>query len=470
MKLYNSLTRSKEEFIPLHDNTVNMYTCGVTVYDACHIGHARSLYIFDVIRRYLEYRGYKVNLVRNITDIDDKIINRSIELGLDWRELVDRYIEGYRQDIRDLGIRYGILDSDGEEPRATKNIPEIIDYIKALMEKGYAYEAEGDVYFEVRRFPGYGRLSGQDIEKMRGCVRIESAGHKRDALDFALWKRSKEGEPSWASPWGKGRPGWHIECSVMSQKFLGTRTLDIHAGGRDLIFPHHENEIAQSEAYSGRPFARYWIHHGLLTIKGRKMSKSLGNFITIRDALKRYPPDAIKLLFLQAHYSSPVDFSEENMAQANSALERLRIFFDKADRPKAEAAAGQMPVEETRKGIDALKQGFIDEMDDDFNTPRALGRLFEIITLAYADSARGRLCMSYARGIIEGLFTVFGLALKPDTGVEHKLELYIRSMIDKRNACRRVKDFKSADSIRDELRSKGIIIEDDKGKTSWRRL
>ena len=470
MKIYNSLTMSKEEFIPLNDNIVNIYTCGVTVYDACHIGHARSLYVFDLIRRYFEYRGYRVNFVRNITDIDDKIINRSIELGISWQKLVDKYIASYRQDLDALGIRHGILDSDGEEPRATKNIPEIIEYIKALIEKGYAYEAAGDVYFEVRKFPGYGKLSGQDIEKMRECVRIEPCDNKKDALDFALWKRSKEKEPSWDSPWSKGRPGWHIECSVMSQKFLKASTLDIHAGGGDLVFPHHENEIAQSEAYSGKPLARYWIHHGLLTIDGHKMSKSLGNFITIKDALKKYSLDAIKILFLQAHYSSPVDFSEEKIVQANAALERFRIFFDKTSRHEDKNAIHSIPDVESRKDIDTLKQGFIDAMDDDFNTPQALGKLFEIIKVSYADSAKGRLFMSYAGRTIEKLALIFNLDLKPNIEIDHALELYIDSMIDKRNACRRNKDFRSADSIRDELRAKGIVIEDDKGKTLWRKL
>ena len=469
MKIYNSLTRSKEEFIPLNDNTVNIYTCGVTVYDTCHIGHARSLYIFDLMRRYLEYRKYRVNFVRNITDIDDKIISRSIELGVSWQELVDKYITDYRQDLDALGIRHGILDSDGEEPRATKNIPEIIKYIKVLIEKGYAYEAEGDVYFEVRRFSGYGKLSGQDIEKMREGVRIEPGENKKDSLDFALWKKSKEKEPSWDSPWGKGRPGWHIECSVMSQKFLKAHTLDIHAGGRDLVFPHHENEIAQSEAYSGKLFAKYWIHHGLLTINGHKMSKSLGNFITIKDALKKYSLDAIKILFLQAHYSSPVDFSEEKIAQANAALERFRIFFDKTNRPEGKDVSGPVPDEGCKKDIDALKQGFIDAMDDDFNTPQALGKLFEMITVSYAGSARGHLCMRYAGKTIEELALIFNLDLRSNAEIDHDLELYIKSMIDKRNACRRDKDFKSADSIRDELRARGIIIEDDKGKTLWRK-
>jgi cysteinyl-tRNA synthetase len=469
MKIYNSLTRSKEDFLPLNKNIVNIYTCGVTVYDECHIGHARSLYVFDTMRRYLEYKGYKVNFVRNITDIDDKIINRSLELGVSWNELVDKYIISYRQDLEAFGISCGILDSGGEEPRATKNIPDIIEYIKVLIEKGFAYESKGDVYFDVRKFPGYGKLSGQDIEKMHEAVRIIPGENKKDPLDFALWKRSKENEPSWDSPWGKGRPGWHIECSVMSQKFLKTQTLDIHAGGVDLVFPHHENEIAQSEAYTGRPFTKYWVHHGLLTINGRKMSKSLGNFITIKDALKKYSPEAIKLLFLQAHYSSSMDFSEEKIAQADSALERFHIFFDKAERNKkshkAHYADGNI-----RQGIDALRQAFIDDMDDDFNTPKALGRLFEIMTLCYSKPECDSSSITYAAGTIEGLANIFNLKVKKDPDIDNNLESYIKSMLDKRDAFRRKKDFKSADLIRDQLREKGILIEDEKGKTIWRRL
>jgi cysteinyl-tRNA synthetase len=467
MKIYNSLTKLKEEFKPLHKNTVNIYTCGVTVYDECHIGHARSLYVFDVIRRYLEYKGYKVNFVRNITDIDDKIIKRSVELGIGWQALVNKYIASYRKDLDALGIRDGILDESGEEPRATKNIPEIIEYIKILMQKGYAYESTGDVYFDVRKFPGYGKLSGQNIEKMREGIRIAPGENKKDALDFALWKRSKENEPSWDSPWGKGRPGWHIECSVMSQKFLNTTTLDIHAGGADLVFPHHENEIAQSEAYSGRPFTKYWIHHGLLTINGQKMSKSLGNFITIKEALKNHAPDVVKLLFLQAHYSSPVDFSEQKMAQAESALERFHIFLNKAEKTQNK---GSMPDTGAKKDIDSLKQSFVDAMDDDFNTPQALGMLFEMITISYAHLVKGRACIQYAATAIRELAMIFNLELEPSGTVSAELESYVRSMIEKRNAFRRDKDFKSADSIRDELKSKGIIIEDEKGKTTWRKL
>ncbi|MDD5661277.1 MAG: cysteine--tRNA ligase, partial [Candidatus Omnitrophica bacterium] len=273
--IYNSLTREKKEFIPVSYPKVNIYTCGVTVYDDSHIGHARSLYIFDVIRRYLKYRGFDVKFVRNITDVDDKIINRANELKLKWQELVNKYIDKYYEDLEALGIEKGDF-----EPRATANIADMVKYIQALVDKDYAYEAGGDIYFNVRKFPGYGKLSGQSIDQMETGVRIGPSELKRDPLDFALWKKSKEGEPSWDSPWGKGRPGWHIECSVMSQKFLKVDTLDIHAGGRDLIFPHHDNEIAQAEAMTGKPFAKYWVHHGLLTINGQKMSKSLGNFVT----------------------------------------------------------------------------------------------------------------------------------------------------------------------------------------------
>jgi cysteinyl-tRNA synthetase len=468
MKIYNSLTGQKQEFIPLDDKIVNMYTCGVTVYDQCHIGHARSLYIFNVIRSYLEYKGYRVNFVRNITDIDDKIINRANELDTGWKDLVEKYISSYNDDLKALGIRQGILDEDGQEPRATKSIGDIIQYISVLMEKGYAYESGGDVYFEVRRFPGYGKLSGQDIEKMRNSIKPETGHGKRDMLDFALWKKSKQNEPSWNSPWGNGRPGWHIECSVMSQRFLKTSTLDIHAGGRDLVFPHHENEIAQSESYTGKPFARYWIHHGLLTINNAKMSKSSGNFITIKHALERYRTDALKILFLQAHYSSPVDFSEARMHEADAALKRFHVFFDKAKRVNT-------PVEKkTNQGfknsIDRLKQGFIQAMDDDFNTPQALSKLFEIVTVfntAYENDIAG---LDYAGIVLEELSSVLGLDLKVQAGIDQGLRLYIKRKIEERTSARKKRDFKQADSIRDELEAKGIAIEDTREGTIWRMI
>jgi len=323
--IFNSLTKKKEELTPQEDKTLRMYCCGVTVYDQCHIGHARSLYVFDVIRRYLTYRGYDVHFVRNITDVDDKIIAKAQERGRTFEDVVRENIEAYYRDLKDLGI-----DRADVEPRATENIPGMIEDIRGLIQKGFAYEAGGDVYYDVRKFKEYGRLSGQSIDKMEEAVRIEPDAKKKDPLDFALWKKSKEGEPFWESPWGRGRPGWHIECSCMSLKHLQCKTLDIHAGGRDLIFPHHENEIAQAEPVTGKPFARYWIHHGLLTIQGQKMAKSLGNFITVQEALQKYSADELKMFFLSSHYASPVDFTDGKLLEARKALNRFDILFWKA--------------------------------------------------------------------------------------------------------------------------------------------
>ena len=325
VQIYNSLTKKKEEFIPLSGNTVKMYTCGVTVYDQCHIGHARSLYVFDVIRRYLQFRGFKVEFVRNITDVDDKIIQKAIETQSTSKDVSEEQIRLYYEDMKALGVSKADV-----EPKATDNIPEMITHIQGLMDKGFAYAAQGDVYFNVRAFKDYGKLSGQSVDKMMEAVRIEKDSDKKDPLDFALWKSSKPSEPTWESPWGPGRPGWHIECSCMSMKHLKTQTLDIHAGGRDLIFPHHENEVAQSEALTGKPFAKYWIHHGLLTINGQKMSKSLGNFITIKDALTKYTADEIKMFFLFSHYTSAIDFTEEKILEAKKALAKFDVLFWKA--------------------------------------------------------------------------------------------------------------------------------------------
>jgi len=471
MQIYNSLTKEKQEFIPIKKNLINMYTCGVTVYDDCHIGHARSLYIFDVIRRYLEYRGYKVNFVRNITDIDDKIIKRANELNTDWKELVDKYIASYKDDLKALGIRQGLVDKDGQEPRATKSIPDMIEYIKVLIEKGYAYEIEGDVYFDVRSFPEYGKLSGQNIDQMREGVRIEADSKKKDPLDFALWKESKENEPSWESPWGKGRPGWHIECSVMSQKFLKTDTLDIHAGGRDLIFPHHENEIAQAQAKTAKPFANYWIHHGLLTIESQKMAKSSGNFITIKYALKKYPVDALKIFYLQAHYSSSMDFSEKSMEAAKATYANIDgVMRRLVKRYKTKDASKVVP--EALEAIEGFKDKFIECMDDDFNTPNAFAVLFELIHRCnnqlqkkdmYSDCFIGKVT-----DLIKEMAGIFGLVFMKDEDPE--LKKFAESRIEERNLARKNKDFKKADSIRDELLSKGIAIEDTKEGTTWRKL
>jgi len=474
----NSLSRKKEEFIPLNPPKVNIYTCGVTVYDECHIGHARSLYIFDVIRRYLKYRGFDVKFVRNITDIDDKIINRANELKTDWKELVKKYIGSYYGDLAVLRI-----DKADDEPSATENIEVMKKHIQGLIEKGYAYQTETGVYFSVRKFKDYGKLSGQSIDQMLSGVRKEADETKEDPLDFALWKKSKPGEPSWGSPWGEGRPGWHIECSVMSAKYLKTNTLDIHAGGRDLIFPHHENEIAQSEALTGKPFAKYWIHHGLLTINGQKMAKSLGNFITIKEVLSKYPADVLKIFYLQAHYSSPIDFSWEKMEEAKQALERITILLG-----KIEASASSSKPQETggmAQELENIQNKFIAAMDDDFNTPQALASIFELVTLANKNIDNSDFIYT-TKDILKELLNVLGVSLRvsksvtitPDAlaiSVELKEPVVITdeeisSAILKRVKARKDKNFTLSDKIRKELEEKGIILEDTKdGKTTWRR-
>ena len=482
IKLYNTLTKQKEEFQPIGPPRVKMYTCGVTVYDDCHIGHARSLYIFDVIRRYLKYRGFDVQLVRNITDVDDKIINRARESNTDPKALVDKYIAAYYRDLGHLGVSKADV-----EPRATENIPEMIKHIQELVTKGFAYPTATGVYFSVRKFPGYGKLSGQSIDQMLEGVRKTSDETKNDPLDFALWKAAKDSEPFWESPWGRGRPGWHIECSVMSQKYLGVETLDIHAGGRDLVFPHHENEIAQSEALSGKPFAKYWIHHGLLTINQQKMSKSLGNFITIQDVLKKYPADVLKILYLQAHYSSPVDFSWEKMEAAKTAYEKILILTTKLDNFLTHNNCTSETPWSTRKAS-LRRQFFEDEfiavMDDNFNTPKGLSVLFDMISACYGELATddpSRLqTLPYAKRIIDLIARVFGLQLKPNK-ITHAATIesnaFIRALsneeIEKklslRNEYKKGKNFSEADKIRHELSSAGIIIEDNKdGTVTWR--
>ena len=464
--IYNSLTRKKEELIPLNPPQIKMYTCGVTVYDESHIGHARSLYIFDVLRRYLKYRGFDVSFVRNITDIDDKIINRANELKIDWRALVNKYIDSYDEDLKLLGIQRADF-----EPRATENIPDMVKCIESLIDKGYAYETGGDVYFNVRKFPGYGKLSGQSIDQMEKGVRIEPSELKKDPLDFALWKTSKENEPSWDSRFGNGRPGWHIECSVMSQKFLETDTLDIHAGGRDLIFPHHENEIAQAEALSGKPFAKYWLHHGLLTINGQKMAKSLGNFITIKDFIAKYNDiNILKMFFLSAHYASPVDFTHEKMLESKQALERILILLDKIERQGVERRL--VVASKKFKEIEEIKNKFIEAMDDDFNMPQGLACLFELVNLTNKNIDDLDFVAS-AKNLLFELEDIFGLDLKKRIYSEEITSgakiINIPKLIDKRNTARKKGDFKEADDIRKELEEKGIILEDTKDGTTWRR-
>lgn len=473
ISIYNSLTRKKEEFIPLKPPQVNIYTCGVTVYDESHIGHARSLYIFDVIRRYLGYRGFEVRFVRNITDIDDKIINRANELKVDWQELVKKYIDRYYEDLKALGIEKG--DS---EPRATENIPGMIKYIQGLIEKGYAYVTASGVYFSVRKFKNYGKLSGQSIEQMLTGVRKEPDETKEDPLDFALWKISKPQEPSWPSPWGNGRCGWHIECSVMSQKFLKTDTLDIHAGGMDLIFPHHENEIAQSEALTGKPFAKYWIHHGLLTINGQKMAKSLGNFVTVKDFLEKYKDaDILKLFFLSAHYSSPLDYNDKKIEETKKALSSISLLLGEIDK-KGTGIPGQQGTSRKFPEIEEIKNKFIEVMDNNFNTPQALDALFELVTLANKNI--DDLDFIYKiKDTLKEFFAIFGLSPKKIIRKSVTItsdayiiteEEHIMLKIQEREKARREGNYSLADKIRIELEDKGIILEDTKdGKTTWRR-
>ncbi|MFH1093624.1 MAG: cysteine--tRNA ligase [Candidatus Omnitrophota bacterium] len=474
LKIYNSLSSKKDEFKPQTSGRVNMYTCGVTVYDACHIGHARSLYIFEVIRRYLKFRGFDIKLVRNITDVDDKIINKAREWAkrdkVSLKEAFDNvrnfYIKDYYKDLESLGLPCADV-----EPKATDNIKEIQTYINDLIAIDFAYEKEGNVYFSPRKLKGYGDLSGNSLDQVLESVRIEADPLKEDPVDFALWKKAKEEEPAWDSPWGKGRPGWHIECSVMSQKYLGVDTLDIHGGGRDLIFPHHENEKAQAEALTGKKFANYWIHHGLLTIDSQKMAKSLGNFVTIKDVLKRYPADILKIFYLQAHYSSSIDFSWKKMEEAKKAYERIERLKEKLEKTYGEVDASK-PGKSGEGNIGEYRTAFMGAMDDDFNMPKALAVFFDMVyecnKLIENNTQNKDLILSDALSVMKEMAEVFCLTfLKQklislsDGEIEKKVKLRLKY--------KKEKDFKSADKVRDELLECGIIIEDTKdGKTTWR--
>lgn len=468
----NSLTKKKEEFVPLVPDEVKIYSCGVTVYDDCHVGHARSLFIFDALKKYLEFKKYKVKLVRNITDVDDKIINRANQEGVDFFQIRQRYIDNYYRDLKEFEIEKADF-----EPMATENIFYMVDHIKQLIDRGYAYEADGDVYFSVRSFVEYGRLSGQSLDDMMTAVRIEKDEKKKDPLDFALWKKSKPHEPFWESPWSQGRPGWHIECSTMSMRYLRAQTLDIHAGGRDLIFPHHENEIAQAQALTGKVFARYWIHHGLLTINGKKMSKSLGNFVTIQDVLKKYRPDVLKLFFLSAHYGSPMDFSYEALEKTKRAYEKIEEFLSKVGSAKVDLEKVSLAC---KQEIDPFLKQFERVLDDDFNTAQGLAVLFELLSVGnkyllieqnHWDAAYVADCfMCLARAI--GLSLKLSLEIKQFSNIE-RIKMTdasvvtldadrIEKLILERRKARQNKDFKRADEIRDFLKKNGVVVEDTK--------
>ncbi len=458
MKIYNTLTRKKEDFQP-KKNRVSMYVCGPTVYDDPHIGHVRSAYVFDVVRRYFEYKKYKVTFVRNVTDVDDKIINKAREefkgedLNNAAKKVSDRYLRSYHRYMDALGIK-----RPDKEPRATDYIDKMKKFIALLIRRGVAYESDGDVYFDIKKAKDYGKLSNQSLEMLESGARVSPEENKKDPLDFALWKKAKEGEPSWPSPWGAGRPGWHIECSVMSSDILGDE-FDIHGGGIDLIFPHHENEIAQSEG-AGKKFARFWIHNGLLTINKEKMAKSLGNFVTVEETLGKYPADVLKLLFLQTHYSHPVDFSWERMEEAKRAKERFDIVLGKLNAVKGEG----LRVKKRSVDIEGFHKRFEAAMDDDFNTAEALATLFDIVSFINKQDKDS----IQARDILLEFGNVLGLFEKKEKKVTKIPEKEIKRLIDLRNKARKDRDFKTADKIRKDLDEAGIVLEDTKGDTSWR--
>ncbi len=463
--LFNDLTRKKEPFVPLNPGHVGFYACGPTVYDFFHIGNARPFIVFDVLRRYLEWSGYAVTFVQNFTDIDDKMIDRANREGITVAQLAERFIAEYYQDADALGIRRATIN-----PRATDHMPEIIELVKTLIEKKHAYEIQGDVFFDVASFPSYGKLSKQGIEELQSGARIDVNERKRNPLDFALWKAQKPGEPAWESPWGLGRPGWHIECSAMSMKYLG-ETFDIHTGGSDLTFPHHENEVAQAEAATGRPFVRYWLHNGYLLIDKEKMSKSLGNFLTAREARKRFNPLAIRLFMLSAHYRSPINFSEEGLQQSVSALERLRncladLTYAQTHREYTDNAASA----ETLKLLEEKNAEFKAQLDDDFNTAGALGSVFEVIRIANTylkeSASLDRRVISAITNFFDMTEDIFGIVRDRDAAQPNE---EIERLILQRNEARAAKDYAKSDSIRKSLLEKGIILEDSPEGTKWKR-
>jgi len=469
-RVFNTLTRGKEDLAPLHAGLVRMYVCGVTVYDLSHIGHGRSAIVFDVMRRYLKHRGHAVKFIKNFTDIDDKIIRKANQEGVSAQEISERYIEEYRTDMASLGVAPADI-----EPKATEHVPQMIALIERLIAKGVAYPVEGDVYFEVRRFPGYGKLSGKNLEELQAGARVEVDERKRDPMDFALWKATKPGEPSWKSPWGQGRPGWHIECSAMAMQYLG-EVLDVHGGGEDLIFPHHENEIAQSEAATGKPFARYWLHNGFVNLAAEKMSKSLGNTLTIKDLVRRHDPEALRLYLLGTHYRHPLEFGDERIVEAGRALARLQSLKDEADRIASRGTPAPGPDHGLFDEVAAHRARFEAAMDDDFNTPQALGVLFDLARVLHA--ARDQVAQGTAGagafllgvGELVMLARVLGLleGARKEAAVDPQLKARIESLVYLRQEARRQRDFGEADRLRDELSRLGVVLEDTRDRTTWK--
>jgi len=457
MWIYNSMTRKKEEFKPLHEGKVGIYACGPTVYNYFHIGNARPFITFDVLRRQLEREGYEVTFVQNFTDIDDKMIKRANEEGITVKELGERFIREYFVDAKALGIRPATV-----HPKATEHIPEIINLVKTLVDNGHAYAVpSGDVYYRVSAFPGYGKLSGQSVEdrEMGASERLDVETDKENPADFVLWKAQKPGEPAWESPWGMGRPGWHIECSAMSMKYLG-ETLDIHCGGKDLLFPHHENEIAQSEGATGKPFARYWMHNGFINVDNQKMSKSLNNFFTVRDIAKEYDLEAVRLFMLSAHYRSPINFSRDQIAQAHASLTRMYTARDNMKHLLQSASDKPMTQEESdfAARLKTYEQRFDSAMDDDLNTADAIGAIFEVVKDANVslNAESSKAAVEAALQSLKALCDVLGLVQKEEDALPED----IQRMVDERALARKNKDWKRSDELRDAIKAAGYILED----------
>lgn len=464
MKLYNTLTRTKEEFVPIEEGKVKMYVCGPTVYNYIHIGNARPFIIFDTLRRYLEYRGFDVTYVQNFTDVDDKIIKRGHEEQISPEEVASKYINEYFVDADGLGIKRANV-----HPRVTDNIEQIIAFVKELEDKGYAYEVNGDVYFDTKKFEGYGKLSKQNQDDLEAGARIEVNSQKRHPMDFVLWKSKKEGEPGWDSPWGEGRPGWHIECSVMSNRYLG-ETIDIHAGGQDLAFPHHENEIAQSEARSGKVFSNYWVHNGYININNEKMSKSKGNFFTVRDISEKYDLEIVRFFMLSAHYRNPVNFSDEMLSQAKAGLERLYNAKEKLEFTLSNLSESSMISQEQSlvAELDGYRAKFINAMEDDLNTADAVSVIFELSKFINSN-VNEKSSLEFAKKCLDEfneLTSVLNIVNKTnDDMVDEEIENLIQQRVD----AKKNKNFQLADDIRQQLLDKGIILEDTRQGTKWKR-
>ncbi|SFG10598.1 cysteinyl-tRNA synthetase [Halobacillus alkaliphilus] len=463
IQIYNTLTRKKEPFRPLEEDKVKMYVCGPTVYNYIHIGNARPAIVFDTVRRYFEYRGYDVHYVLNFTDVDDKLIKAANELGEEVPDIANRFIDAYKEDVGALGVKEAV-----DHPRVTENMDEIIDFVKGLIDKGYAYEAKGDVYFRTRSFDNYGKLSHQSVNELRSGARIEVGDKKEDPLDFTLWKEAKPDEISWESPWGNGRPGWHIECSAMAKKYLG-ETIDIHAGGQDLTFPHHENEIAQSEAHNDQSFARYWMHNGYINIENEKMSKSLGNFILAHDLVKKHDPQVIRFFMLSVQYRHPINFSDELLKGAKSSFDRIRNAYENLNHRKSASMNLQNDSDRWIKEIEAHKEQFIQEMDDDFNTANAISVLFDLTKSAnlylQEEQTHTRVLEAYENTLKE-LMMVLGLEIETQSEL---LDEEVDTLIEERKQARKDRNFERADQIRDELKDRNIILEDTSQGTRWKR-